>query len=646
MSTPERKQNFNRKTFNLPLTLVLAGVSFMGAFSRLTSGRYTPQWYAYQLERAPNTSGTWFIPVMDTLLGFLLLPRRTRTPAVMAIAAFFGLGLGLRVAAGKSFTGDAALLGLALVTLRTSCLILAMTSPFASRLGTNYCPLDDEVAQIRVLLQGPLLRLKDLDDQIANLQKAIDDLARERDDIRSFMDPHKDLISPFRRLPLDIIQEIFVACLPTHRNCVMSAVEAPVLLGRICSSWRAISLTTPRLWSRIHVVEPSRSWRTGVTADAVLEKKITLRLETMKTWLSRSGQCPLAISFQSTSDMHPPPVDDITLHSMPSKALEMLSNLAEDDVPMLQKLEISHGADSESPAQPPFALIRAPNLINLTLGGTASAWSRNGSPMSCSIVAKLLARCSRLQVCSFYIDASNFDLTPLEDGTGSTIELSFLHSFHLINLDVPIRDVGNLFRRLSVPGLRDVDLCGHMENSFESHQFVLHFLAFLGISSCFESLTIDAQQLGPSLIELLRGLPASTTCLRIADCLYSWDLSTTIGLFDDDMLAVLTPTPENPGSCPALKKLHIIRCWAPSDAALLQFIHARMAVSPRTLERVVIKFSREMQFDIAADIQPFLDDGRLKIITTYTRSTAVEDFSPWEGLPDAPNMAAQTAEDF
>ncbi|KAF8213696.1 hypothetical protein K438DRAFT_1105548 [Mycena galopus ATCC 62051] len=30
-----------------------------------------------------------------------------------------------------------------------------------------------------------------------------------------------------------------------HRNCVSSASEAPILLGRICSSWRAISLSTP-----------------------------------------------------------------------------------------------------------------------------------------------------------------------------------------------------------------------------------------------------------------------------------------------------------------------------------------------------------------------------------------------------------------
>ncbi|KAJ7742844.1 hypothetical protein B0H16DRAFT_1890150 [Mycena metata] len=552
-----------------------------------------------------------------------------------------------------------------------------MTSPFASRLGTNYCPLDEEVAQIRALLHGPLLRLKDLDDQIANLQKAIDDLARERDGIRSFVDLHKDLISPFRRLPLDIIQEIFVVCLPTHRNCVMSAVEAPVLLGRICSSWRAISLTTPRLWSRLHIVQPSQSW---TTTDTVLEKKYTLRLETTKTWLSRSGQCPLSISFQSRSILHPPPVNiddvatktqlfmqailpftprwkDITLHTMPSKALEILSDLTEDDVPILQRLDISHGGDPELPAQPPFALIRAPNLINLTLGGPASiqdlpvrwenltyltVWGQNGSLLSCSIVAQLLARCSQLQVCSFVINAND---TPLEDGARSTIGLPFLNSFHLTNLGLPSRDVGNLFRRLSVPGLRDVDLHGHMANSFESHRFVPHFIAFLGVSSCFETLTIDTQLfIPPSLIELLRALPASTTCLRVADWVYSWSPANAVGIFDDDMLAVLTPTPESPGSCPALQKLHIIRCSAPSDAALLQFIRARMAVSPRTLETVVIKFSREMQLNIAADIQPFLDDGRLKVITTYTTSPAVEGFSPWEGLPDAPDIVAQTGE--
>ncbi|KAJ7252099.1 hypothetical protein B0H12DRAFT_966255, partial [Mycena haematopus] len=123
-----------------------------------------------------------------------------------------------------------------------------MSSPFASRLGTNYCPADEESAQIQGLLVEPCLRLKQLDDEIAVIRKALDTLTEEHDTIADYVAAHKALLSPVRRLPLDVIEGIFIACLPTHRNCVMSATEAPVILGRICSSWRTISLSTPRLW--------------------------------------------------------------------------------------------------------------------------------------------------------------------------------------------------------------------------------------------------------------------------------------------------------------------------------------------------------------------------------------------------------------
>ncbi|KAF8205443.1 hypothetical protein K438DRAFT_1466115, partial [Mycena galopus ATCC 62051] len=80
------------------------------------------------------------------------------------------------------------------------------------------------------------------------LQKVIDKLAEERDGLGAYVEAHTALIASVNLLPLDIIQEIFFACLPTHRTCVMSASEAPVLLGRICSGRRIISLSTQRLW--------------------------------------------------------------------------------------------------------------------------------------------------------------------------------------------------------------------------------------------------------------------------------------------------------------------------------------------------------------------------------------------------------------
>ncbi|KAJ6489026.1 hypothetical protein C8R45DRAFT_826827, partial [Mycena sanguinolenta] len=69
----------------------------------------------------------------------------------------------------------------------------------------------------------------------------------ECDDLGTYVDAHKALISPVRRLPPEVLQIIFIACLPPHRNCAIAATEAPIRLGRVCSAWRSISIYTPQL---------------------------------------------------------------------------------------------------------------------------------------------------------------------------------------------------------------------------------------------------------------------------------------------------------------------------------------------------------------------------------------------------------------
>ncbi|KAJ7162283.1 hypothetical protein C8R46DRAFT_1104106, partial [Mycena filopes] len=90
--------------------------------------------------------------------------------------------------------------------------------------------------------------------RVAELQQAIDKLTEERVAVCTYMDAHKALVSPARRLPVDIIPEIFMACLPTDRNCVMSARRR-----LFCSGASTIFLSIPRLWSsRLHnIAEPA-----------------------------------------------------------------------------------------------------------------------------------------------------------------------------------------------------------------------------------------------------------------------------------------------------------------------------------------------------------------------------------------------------
>ncbi|KAJ7747729.1 hypothetical protein B0H16DRAFT_1692274 [Mycena metata] len=120
-----------------------------------------------------------------------------------------------------------------------------MDSPFLDRVHSNYIPSDDEIEGIQAEL---LARSRDLE----RINELIRSLTAERDKVQDYIDVHKALISYPQRLPHDIVQEIFIACLPHDSNAVMSRKEAPLLLCEICSAWRNLALNTPTLWASLH----------------------------------------------------------------------------------------------------------------------------------------------------------------------------------------------------------------------------------------------------------------------------------------------------------------------------------------------------------------------------------------------------------
>jgi hypothetical protein len=154
-----------------------------------------------------------------------------------------------------------------------------MESRFSRRLSTNYIPSDEEIDLIRMELVSNTQELARIDERIC-------ELSAQRDQIQAYIDSHKALISHPRRLPVDILREIFIACLPANRNAVISAWEAPLLLGRICSAWRTIALSTPRLWASLHA-----------PLDYILEEEP--RKLAVIEWLQRSGP----FSFRSQSSL-------------------------------------------------------------------------------------------------------------------------------------------------------------------------------------------------------------------------------------------------------------------------------------------------------------------------------------------------------
>ncbi|KAJ6465792.1 hypothetical protein C8R45DRAFT_1022399 [Mycena sanguinolenta] len=505
-----------------------------------------------------------------------------------------------------------------------------MSSPFALRLGTNYCPTDQEDLEIRSLLVEPTLRIKELDDEIASLQKSIDKLVEERNGLQSYVEAHSALISHVRRLPRDVIHEIFLACMPTHRNCVMSATEAPILLGRICSAWRTISLTSPRLWAILHIVEPEPP---GEFWGDAHEHKVAQRVEMTKTWLARSGECPLSISLHCTPDGENsiPFIEALILFAprwqhihftIPGSLLFNTMGSLDVDMPRLESAAfysptIPHGQPSGS-----WNMLRGTRLSKLSLPGGLFVpetlpilWNQLttltiGGPdlprVTTATVLSVLSRCYQLRSCKLLIS------DPRNDVSGHPIELPFLHT-----LAVRCKSA-ILLTRLSLPELRHFVFLG----CFGEADYPT-LTDFLTRSIRLESFEINQNAFfAPFLRESLRGLPPAVQRLRIRGTL----LGGWFQAFGDATLEFLA-TPE---LLPALR--HLIIDWGShlSDAAVLQFITSRMP----TLRCVEIQFDRDMTVDIMPDLQPFLDTG-LAVSFNYASPVSLN-FSPWEGLGDDP----------
>ncbi|KAK1218351.1 hypothetical protein PQX77_018967 [Marasmius sp. AFHP31] len=164
---------------------------------------------------------------------------------------------------------------------------LSTVTPFASVLETNYVPSKQELNELMLIIHDPEEEIKNIDEEMSRLQT-------RRDELQQFVDQHRRLRSPSRRLPGDIWGEIFVHCLPDKHMPVRSTAEAPLLLTMICRSWRDIALRTPRLWNSLHLILPNPS--TAIERDGIVEV-LASREKGLKLWLERSGTLPLNLSL-------------------------------------------------------------------------------------------------------------------------------------------------------------------------------------------------------------------------------------------------------------------------------------------------------------------------------------------------------------
>ncbi|KAF7364805.1 hypothetical protein MVEN_00350600 [Mycena venus] len=437
----------------------------------------------------------------------------------------------------------------------------------------------------------------------------------------------------------------------------MSAQEAPLLLCRICSSWRTIALSTPRLWSSIHIAVPH---------DKLPQHVHDGCLELVKAWLARSGGLPLSISFYRHYPPGPSPFFD-TIVSLSSRwkhisVLGQQIRLSRADVPMLQSIEILDHTIGDEPADA-HDVFCGDSIRSVSLGTNGNPiqlplpWSQltilsldrfqdprtsfsQGWPLSSSMALNILAQCRNLHECAISLSSGVDDTVDVP----SSVELPLLSSLVILvrAYYVFAPQQRDPLDRLRLPQLSSFALTGPRLDQDSAGGFP--FPTLLSTATKLKDFELDPLLLctKEALLTFMKLLPPSVQRLVLRQNVRG---SRGLTLIDNEFLHLLAPASHGqaadkplPGAGFLLPELIELNCTAGfSDKDLLYFIRARMRY--QRLRRVRVQFYRPVEKDILPELRSFIEEFGLDVLLEYNKHRDI--WNPRDGLPKR-SRTAQT----
>ncbi|KAJ7277210.1 hypothetical protein C8J57DRAFT_1713663 [Mycena rebaudengoi] len=217
------------------------------------------------------------------------------------------------------------------------------------------------------------LRLRGLRDELAELRISIAHQGHPVEELehrRAVVEAELDFYTyPVLTLPPEITAEIFVQSLPSHAVRPHPS-RSPLILLRICRTWRILALSTPALWTSLHL-EVNGDHR-ALSAPGKLETFV-------ETWFHRARTLPRSFGFVGFGFVGlVDNADNHTLNTIIDKQAPYLREISvyidsgfllnlrgETVFPLLHHLELSYAGWIRGPPRDAFLL--APRLQSLSL---------------------------------------------------------------------------------------------------------------------------------------------------------------------------------------------------------------------------------------------------------------------------------------
>ncbi|KAK6971949.1 hypothetical protein R3P38DRAFT_2669502 [Favolaschia claudopus] len=228
---------------------------------------------------------------------------------------------------------------------------LPIPEPTAHFLSSNDAPSGCTISTIQNILVLKRVRVHALREEIEDLRRLTAQRLEELEDTENSVDGYTKTLSTIRRLPAEILCEIFAWVL--RRTCLLgdkSSQHPPWKLGHICRRWRAVAVDYPSLWSTITVYFPTSTLKAQPASS-----------QAIATQLSRTRETPLDVTLDCDNAgciADPDVGKSITMicsHSHRWRSLEVHANAKLADIlfrrmadiqgklPMLRTLNLSVG---------------------------------------------------------------------------------------------------------------------------------------------------------------------------------------------------------------------------------------------------------------------------------------------------------------
>ncbi|KAJ7726328.1 hypothetical protein DFH07DRAFT_1066719 [Mycena maculata] len=402
-------------------------------------------------------------------------------------------------------------------------------------------------------------RLAEVKKAIAQQHQISEELLDQEKVIQLQLD---NTIYPILTIPPEITCKIFIQCVPSKAGNHHPTL-APLLLLRVCSAWRTIALSTPSLWSTLHLDMTQRS---TVPNRQALENRI-------RSWLEYAGGCPLSLTLRgwNFSTWGPCPFPAIiTRYASQLRHLDAkmrpanfrLRDIAE--FPLLQTLTIhcfTHPSDVTLNDHTPITAWRtAPKLLEITferqcnrfLHPECLPWNRL-TTINCTVRLKADECLAMVRWAPLLI---RLVISPCSTSVNRPL---FSHS-RLESLTISRHGNPDILRFLGVPILRSLRLLYWRDLTDES------FIPFLSRSPALRMLTCHTSR---------RSLKALRTLTQLTDL----ELFETPYVDDHEQLSTaalfMLDREREPDTLPHLKSVTLSNWGKEVDERVIQALHSR-----------------------------------------------------------------------